>query len=144
MLLMKPGRAKVNSQGIRRNNLLYTADELCHYVDKWVNIRWDPEDVTRLYVYDKEGRRICEARTAEPLEFGDRVSEEALEAPHKRKKRQPRGTREFLEEMQARRRRGAVRAAGHGRQAGPDNRPHGAAESGEPAGGQGSSVGDDP
>lgn len=34
MLLMKPGRAKVNSQGIRRNNLLYTADELCHYVDK--------------------------------------------------------------------------------------------------------------
>ena len=101
MLLMKPGRAKVNSQGIRRNNLLYTADELCHYVDKWVNIRWDPEDVTRLYVYDKEGRRICEARTAELLEFGDRVSEEALEALHKRKKRQLRGTREFLEEMQA-------------------------------------------
>ena len=101
MLLMKPGRAKVRSQGIQRNNLLYTADELCHYVDKWVNIRWDPEDVTRLYVYDKEGRRICEARTAELLEFGDRVSEEALEALHKRKKRQLRGTREFLEEMQA-------------------------------------------
>ena len=100
MLLMKPGRAKVRSQGIQRNNLLYTADELCHYVDKWVNIRWDPEDVTRLYVYDKEGRRICEARTAELLEFGDRVSEEALEALHKRKKRQLRGTREFLEEMQ--------------------------------------------
>ena len=99
MLLMKPGRAKVNSQGFTRFHTLYTAPELGFYVGKWVNIRWDAGDVSRMYVYDvKSGAKICEAYAAELLEFGDRVSEEALEALHRRKNRNKTLVREFLEE----------------------------------------------
>ena len=66
---------------------------------KWVNIRWDAGDVSRMYVYDvKSGAKICEAYAAELLEFGDRVSEAALEALHRRKNRNKTLVREFLEE----------------------------------------------
>lgn len=99
MLLMKSGRAKVNSQGIRRFNTLYTAEELALYNQKWVNIRWDPEDLTKLYVYDKDGGKVCEARRAELLEFGDRVDEAALEDLHIRKHRNKKAVQGFLEEM---------------------------------------------
>lgn len=99
MLLMKPGRAKVSTQGIHRFNTLYTAEELCHYEGKWVNIRWDPADLETLYVYDKDGRKVCEARRAELLGFGDRASAEQVEALHERKNRQLRQTRAFLQEM---------------------------------------------
>ena len=99
MLLMKPGRAKVGQQGIRKFNTVYTAPELGLYVDKWVNIRWDVGDVTRLYVYAEDGKKVCEAYAAELLEFGDRVSESALEELHRRKNRNKTAVREFLEEM---------------------------------------------
>ncbi len=98
MLLMKPGRAKVSQQGITRFKTLYTAPELAFYVGKWVNIRWDVEDVSRLYVYDKDGRKVCEAYAAELLEFGTRVSQAALEELHKRKNHTKAAVREFLEE----------------------------------------------
>lgn len=65
MLLMKPGRAKVGPQGIKKFKTLYTAPELGLYVDKWVNIRWDVGDVTRLYVYAESGKKVCEAYSAE-------------------------------------------------------------------------------
>ena len=29
-------------------------------MDKWVNIRWDAGDVTRLYVYAEDGKKVCE------------------------------------------------------------------------------------
>ena len=99
MLLMKPGRAKVGPQGIKRFKTLYTAPELGLYVDKWVNIRWDAGDVTRLYVYAEDGKKVCEAYSAELLEFGDRVSQTALEELHRRKTRNKAAVKEFLEEM---------------------------------------------
>lgn len=100
MLLMKPDRAKVQQQGITKFSTLYTADELAHYIGKWVNIRWDVGDVSRLYVYDLKGKKICEATAAELLEFGDRVSQDALEALHRRKNKQLSEVREFLKEAQ--------------------------------------------
>lgn len=99
MLLMKPTRAKVNSQGIRKFNTLYTAPELGLYIQKWVNIRWDPEDVTRLYVYAESGEKVCEAYSAELLEFGDRVSQEALAELHTRKNHNKKVVTDFLEDM---------------------------------------------
>lgn len=99
MLLMKPGRAKVGPQGIKRFKTLYTAPELGLYVDKWVNIRWDAGDVTRLYVYAENGKKVCEAYSAELLEYGDRVSETALEELHRRKNRNKAAVKEFLKEM---------------------------------------------
>jgi len=99
MLMMKPASAKVNSQGIQKFNTLYTAPELGLYVKKWVNIRWDPEDMTRLYVYGEDGRKICEAYSAELLQFGGRVDQAALEKLFKQKKHNEREVKQFLEDM---------------------------------------------
>jgi len=79
ILLMKPDRAKVTNQGITKFKTLYTAPELANYGGQWVNVRWDVDNITKLYIYDKEGRKVCEAYSAELLQFGDRVSQEALE-----------------------------------------------------------------
>ncbi|NBH81124.1 transposase, partial [Clostridiaceae bacterium] len=98
MLLMKPAQAKVTTQGITKFKTLYTADELAHYVDQTVGIRWDVDDVRRLYVYDKEGRKVCEACSAELMQFGERVSEAALEELHRRKNRQLSDVRAILEQ----------------------------------------------
>lgn len=99
MLMMKSAQAQVNAQGITRFKTLYTAPELGFYNKKRVGIRWDPDDITKLYVYDKDGRKICEAYSAELLQMGDRVSQDGLEGLHKEKRRLLRETKEYLEEM---------------------------------------------
>lgn len=99
MLLMKAETALVRNQGITKFGTLYTDYELCHYVGQKVGIKWDIDDVTKLYVYDKAGEKICEAVSAELLQFGSRVSQAALENLMKNQKRQERQMREFLEEM---------------------------------------------
>lgn len=58
MLLMKADTARVTNQGINKFGTLYTDYELCHYVGKHVGIKWDIDDVTKLYVFDQEGRKI--------------------------------------------------------------------------------------
>ncbi|MDR2024051.1 MAG: Mu transposase C-terminal domain-containing protein [Hungatella sp.] len=99
MLLMKAETALVRNQGIIKFGQLYTDYELCHYVGQKVGIKWDIDDVTKLYVFDKEGKKICEAVSAELLQFGPRVSQAALETLMKNQKRQERQMREILEEM---------------------------------------------
>lgn len=99
MLMMKPARAKVNGQGIQKFNTLYTAPELGLYNKKWVNIRWDPEDMTRLYVYAEDGKKVCEAYSAELLQYGDRVDKEQVAELFKRKKHNEREVKQFLEDM---------------------------------------------
>lgn len=99
VLLMKAETALVRNQGITKFGTLYTDYELCHYVGQKVGIKWDIDDVTKLYVYDKAGEKICEAVSAELLQFGSRVSQAALENLMKNQKRQERQMREFLEEM---------------------------------------------
>lgn len=58
MLLMRADTARVTNQGINKFGTLYTDYELCHYVGKHVGIKWDIDDVTKLYVFDQEGRKI--------------------------------------------------------------------------------------
>lgn len=79
MLLMKAATATVTNQGIHRFNTLYTSEELGKYINQKVGIKWDLDDVTKLYVYAKDGHKICEAYSAQALGFGDHVSQEALE-----------------------------------------------------------------
>lgn len=99
MLMMKSAQAKVTSQGINRFNTLYTAPELAFYNRKTVGIRWDPDDITKLYVYAKDGRKVCEAYSAQLLQMGDRVAEDGLAGLFKEKQRLLRETKEYLEEM---------------------------------------------
>lgn len=98
MLLMKAATARVTNQGINKFGTLYTDTELAYYVNQKVNIKWDIDDVTKLYVYDMEGKKICEAVSAELLAFGPHCSQAALEKHLRDQKRNEREVREYLEE----------------------------------------------
>jgi len=98
MLLMKAEKARVYNQGINKFGTLYTDSELGFYIGKTVGIKWDIDDVTKLYVFDEDGQKICEAVSAELLAFGPHCSQATLEKHMRDQKRQLRQTREFLEE----------------------------------------------
>lgn len=99
MLLMKADNARVGNQGITKFGTLYTDYELCHYIGKTVGIKWDMDDVTKLYVFDETGRKICEAVSAELLQFGSHCSQAALEKHMRNQKRQERDMRDILDSM---------------------------------------------
>lgn len=79
MLLMKGQTVTVRNYGIQKFGTVYTDSELGKYVGEKVQIKWDQDDVRRLYVFRKDGKSICEAVSAELLAFGDKVSQDALE-----------------------------------------------------------------
>ena len=99
MLLMKADTARVYNQGIHKFGTLYTDYELCFWKDKTVKVKWDVDDVSKLYVYDMEGQKICEAVSAEVLGFGEKCSQAALEKLMRDQKRQYRETVEALEDF---------------------------------------------
>lgn len=100
MLLMKCDEVYVSQQGIRKFGNIYYAPELCDFQKQKVSIRYDPEDVTRLYVYDKEGRKVCEAECQELLLVAPRIPQKALEEHLKEQKRQLRSEREKIANRQ--------------------------------------------
>lgn len=101
MLLMRSDTALVTNQGIHKFSALYTNYELSFYIGKKVGIKWDIDDVTKLYVFDQQSRKICEAVTADLLEFGPHCSQAALENHLRNQKRQERAARDFLEGVTA-------------------------------------------
>ena len=78
---------------------MYTDYELCNYIGKRVGIKWDIDDVTKLYVFDSTGRKICDAVSAELLQFGTHCSQVSLENHLRNQKRQEREMREILDSM---------------------------------------------
>ncbi len=98
MLLMKADTARVYNQGIHKFGTLYTNYELAFWKDKTVRIKWDIDDVSKLYVYAPDGHKICEAVSAEVLGFGEKCSQAALEKLMRDQKRQYRDSREILED----------------------------------------------
>lgn len=98
MLLMKAATARVYNYGINKFGTTYTDYELSRYIGQTVGIKWDIDDVTKLYVFDTEGRKICEAVSPELLAFGPHCSQAALEKHLRDQKRQEKEVREALEE----------------------------------------------
>lgn len=98
MLLMKAATARVYNYGINKFGTTYTDYELSRYIGQTVGIKWDIDDVTTLYVFDTEGRKICEAVSPELLAFGTHCSQAALEKHLRDQKRQEKEVREALEE----------------------------------------------
>ena len=99
ILMMKAERVHVYNIGIRKFGYEYRAQELTDYIGEKVDIKWDAEDVTRLYVYTRDGKRICEAVSQELLMIAPRVQQKALEEHLKMQKRQYRSDMERLEEF---------------------------------------------
>jgi transposase InsO family protein len=97
MLLMKADQVTVRNVGIKKFDVLYTDSELGNYVNQKVSIKWDIDDVTKLYVYDAKGFKICEAVSAEVLSYGQHCSQAALEKHMREQKRQYRNMVEALE-----------------------------------------------
>lgn len=99
ILMMKAERVHVYNVGIRKFGYEYRAQELVDYIGEKVDIKYDPEDVTRLYVYTREGKKICEAVSQELLMIAPRVQQKALEEHIKMQKRQLKTDMERLQEF---------------------------------------------
>ncbi len=98
MLMMKSENVLVRNIGITKWNFEYRADELCDYIGRKVDIKYDPDDVSVLYIFDKNGKRICEAYCQELLQIAPKVPQKTLEEHLKMQKRQMKRDREKLED----------------------------------------------
>lgn len=95
-LMMTAESVRVYNTGIHKFGLEYRALELGDYIDQMVDIRYDPDDVTSIYVYDKKGKLICEAQSMELLQFAPKVKQEALVQHRKMQREQIRRDRERI------------------------------------------------
>ncbi len=97
MLMMKSENRFVKNIGIQLMGKEYRSDELCDFIGQKVDIKYDPEDMATIYVFQK-GRKVCEAYCQELLQIAPKVPQKALEEHLKRQKRQQKRDRERLEE----------------------------------------------
>lgn len=100
MLLMKAERVYVSNQGIKRFGTIYYSSELADYQGKKVDIKYDPENLTSIFVYGLDGKQICEAQSQELLQVAPRVSKKALEEHLKEQNRQLKKDREIIANRQ--------------------------------------------
>lgn len=99
MLLMRADTTVVRNVGIRKFGAFYSDSELGRWVNQKVSIKWDIDDVTKLYVFDLKGRKICEAVSAEVLSYGDHCSQTALEKLKREQAKQKRDAEGLLEDF---------------------------------------------
>lgn len=98
LLMMKSENVLVRNIGIVRFGYEYRSDELCDYIGRKMDIKYDPDDMAVLYVFDKNGKKVCEAYCQELLQIAPKVTQKALEEHLKMQKRQQKRDRERLEE----------------------------------------------
>lgn len=98
MLMLKSSDVRVYNTGIRMFGYEYRGEGLWDYVGDHVDVKYDPDDVSTLYVFDKKGRRICEAVSQELLQIAPKVPQKALETHIRNQKKQIKIDRERLEE----------------------------------------------
>lgn len=98
MLMMKSANVLVRNIGICMKGYEYRSDELCDYIDRKVDVKYDPDDMATIYVFNKDGKKVCEAYCQELLAFGTRVNQKALEEHKRRQNRQLREDKRRLEE----------------------------------------------
>ena len=96
MLLLENRHVRVYNTGIRMFNHYYRSVELANYIDRYVNVKYDPEDITSIFVFDEKKQRICEAECQELLQIAPQVHQEALEKHIRMQKQQLKHDREVL------------------------------------------------
>ena len=97
ILMMKSESARVRNTGIERNGFYYNDQELMAHIGEKVDVKYDPDDVSVIYVYDKKGRPICSAESYELLQFGP-VADETLKEHRRQQNAQIRRDRKIAEE----------------------------------------------
>lgn len=98
MLMMESKQVRVYGTGIRMFGNYYRCVELANYIDRYVNVKYDPEDITSIYVFNDKHKLICEAQCQELLLIAPQVKQEALEKHIRMQKQQLKHDREKLEE----------------------------------------------
>lgn len=99
ILMMKSERCFVRNVGIKLNGYTYRSDDLCDYINGYVDVKFDPHDMATVYVF-KDGKQVCEAQSQELLVFASEngVEQKALKEHLGRQKRQIKQDRERLRE----------------------------------------------
>ena len=97
ILMMKSESVRVRNTGIERNGFYYNDQDLMAHIGEKVDIKYDPDDVSVIYVYDKKGRPICSAQSYDLLQFG-KVSDETLKEHRRQQNAQIRDDRKIAEE----------------------------------------------
>ena len=99
-LLMKGETRVVTNTGVRRTikgkEIWYTNPELTKYQGKRVEFKYHIEDITKIYVYDENGKFICEAVSYELLHISPKLAEASLIEHIKDQKRQQKETTEVI------------------------------------------------
>ena len=99
ILMMKSESCFVRNVGIKLNGYTYRSDDLCDYINSYVDVKYDPHDMATVYVF-KDGKQVCEAQSQELLVFASEngVEQKALKEHLGRQKRQIKQDRERLRE----------------------------------------------
>lgn len=97
MLMMRSDSVRVYNTGIRKFGYEYRSDAIFDYIGKTVNIKYDPEDIKTLYVFDQKDKKIGEVYAQELLQITDEVSEGTLKHIQMQK-RQEKRDKQRLEE----------------------------------------------
>lgn len=99
--LMKIDEATVYGTGIRRFGVDYTHERLGQFINNQkVMIRYNPDDMSKIYVYDLEGKKICEAVAHELIQIAPKLNSKQLEEHMRIQRRQLRETKDDLKYLQ--------------------------------------------
>ncbi len=98
-MLMECEARKVTPMGIIANKRHFQHELLAPYFGQWVNIRYNPRNPDYIFVYDKNGGKICEVNSYEGLDPLARYDDTQLKEHIMEQNRQIRRTRETLKQL---------------------------------------------
>lgn len=100
-LLMVAETRMVYTTGIRMFGCVdYYHEDLRPYKNSTVQVKYDPDDVSTILVYDKEGKKICEAASEELLQISPKSTQKALTEHIKSQRRELREVKDKIEYLQ--------------------------------------------
>lgn len=99
ILMMKSERRFVRNVGIKIGDFTYRSDDLCDYINSYVDVKYDPHDMATIYVF-RDGKQVCEAYSQELMVFASEngVEQKALKEHLGRQKRQLKKDKETVQE----------------------------------------------
>lgn len=68
ILMMKSERKFVYNVGVKLGGYTYRSDELCTYINDYVDVKYDPHDMATVYIF-RNGKQVCEAYSQELMVF---------------------------------------------------------------------------
>jgi transposase InsO family protein len=99
MLLLSVEERCVYPTGFKLHNNTYQHQLLGKYIDQYIDVRFDPEDMEIVYAYSKDGKKICEVKANQLLNPLANKEDEFLEEHIRGQKRHMKATKSQLENL---------------------------------------------